>query len=121
MRTFATIASRLNNVMSRNFALRQFRLPDLGEKIKEATVKRWRVAEGDVVGEFDTVAEVATDKLFTELPSPYSGTVRRLAVAEEENCNVGDVLMEIETVDIEREDQADQKLVDDDNQNNKKS
>ena len=42
-----------------------FKLPDLGEKIKEATVKKWHVKEGDEVVEYDEIVDVATDKLFT--------------------------------------------------------
>lgn len=84
-------------VFKRGFAIQQFRLPDLGEKIKEATIKKWRVKEGDLVDEFDTVAEVATDKLFTEIPSPYKGKIHRLMYKEDDACNVGDVLLEIDT------------------------
>lgn len=89
----------LTSTINKRFTIQQFRLPDLGEKIKEATIKRWRVKEGDLVDEFDTVAEVATDKLFTELPSPYKGKIHRLMYNEEEACNVGDVLLEIDTED----------------------
>ncbi len=46
----------LNNVLAKrlryNFALLKFKLPDLGEKIKEATVKSWLVKEGSKVTEF---------------------------------------------------------------------
>jgi len=51
------------------------RLPDLGEKIKEATIKAWHVKEGDMIEEFQAVADVATDKLFTVIPSSYKGKV----------------------------------------------
>lgn len=40
-------------------------LPDLGEKIKEATIKKWHVKEGDKIEEYDVICEVATDKLVT--------------------------------------------------------
>ena len=94
-----TIASysKICKSINRGFVIQQFRLPDLGEKIKEATVKKWVVKEGDLVDEFDTVAEVATDKLFTEIPSPYKGRIQKLLYKEDEACNVGDVLLEIDT------------------------
>lgn len=47
------------------FGVIDFKLPDLGEKIKEATVKKWHVKEGDEILEYDEIADVATDKLFT--------------------------------------------------------
>jgi len=90
-------AIRFNKSIHKSFVIQQFKLPDLGEKIKEATIKKWKVKEGDIVDEFDTVAEVATDKLFTEIPSPYKGKIHKLMYKEEEACNVGDVLLEIDT------------------------
>ena len=86
--------------MKRNFAIKPFILPDLGEKIKEVTIKEWHVKEGDMVEEFDNLVDVTTDKLFTELPSPYSGKIHKIFYKEEENCNVGDPLLEI---DVEEE------------------
>lgn len=96
-----TSKSILSSQISRCFAIKQFKLPDLGEKIKEAVIKKWTVKEGDLVDEFDTIAEVATDKLFTEIPSPYKGRIHKLFYKEEDACNVGDVLLEIDTPDIE--------------------
>ena len=81
----------------RAFSVKHFRLPDLGEKIKEAVIKKWNVQVGDQVDEFDTVAEVATDKLFTELPSPHKGVVHKLYHKEGGVCMVGDILLDIET------------------------
>ena len=95
--------SRMRNIfklVKRN-AIQKFILPDLGEKIKEATVVKWHVKEGDSIEEFDTIADVSTDKLFTEIPSPYKGVIHKLNYLEEESCNVGDVLLEIETFDDE--------------------
>lgn len=48
-----------------NFGLIKFPLPDLGEKIKEGTVKKLYVAEGDRVQEFQKIADVESDKQFT--------------------------------------------------------
>lgn len=47
------------------FGFIEFKLPDLGEKIKEAQIKKWLVKQGDKVDEFQEIADVATDKLFT--------------------------------------------------------
>ena len=47
------------------FGIIKFKLPDLGEKIKEGTIKKIYVKEGDKVEEFQKLADVASDKQFT--------------------------------------------------------
>lgn len=47
------------------FGIIKFNLPDLGEKIKEGTIKKFYVKEGDSVKEFQKIADVASDKQFT--------------------------------------------------------
>jgi len=79
--------------------IKKFVLPDLGEKIKEATIKKWHVKEGDQVVEFQTVADVATDKLFTQIPSSYNGKIHKRLHKEEEMCQVGEVFLEVEVED----------------------
>eukprot|EP00331_Platyophrya_macrostoma_P008733 CAMPEP_0176412686 /NCGR_PEP_ID=MMETSP0127-20121128/4280_1 /TAXON_ID=938130 /ORGANISM="Platyophrya macrostoma, Strain WH" /LENGTH=406 /DNA_ID=CAMNT_0017792381 /DNA_START=22 /DNA_END=1242 /DNA_ORIENTATION=- len=76
--------------------IKPFKLPDLGEKIKDATIKKWYVKEGDRVQELDTLADVATDKLFTQIPSSYNGKIHKRYFQEEEACEVGQVLLDIE-------------------------
>ncbi|CAK71772.1 unnamed protein product (macronuclear) [Paramecium tetraurelia] len=73
-----------------------FKLPDLGEKIKEATIKKWHVKIGDHVNEFDPIADVSTDKMFTQIPSNYTGKVHKLFHQEDETCLVGGDFLEIE-------------------------
>ena len=57
-------------------------------EIKEAIVKKWHVNEGDMVEEFQEVADVATDKLFTTIPSSFRGKIHKKYVKEEETCLV---------------------------------
>lgn len=66
--------------------IKTFKLPDLGEKIKEATVKKWYVQVGDKINEFDTVADVATDKMFTQIPSSHTGKIHKIFHKEEDLC-----------------------------------
>ena len=73
----------------------EFRLPDLGEGITEAEVRRWLVHEGDMVSEHQTVAEIETDKAVVELPAPRAGRVARIAVEEGVMAKVGDLLLVI--------------------------
>ena len=87
---------KLFRVSKRNMAIRPFVLPDLGEKIKEAKVMKWLVKEGDMVEEYDDLADVSTDKLSTKIPSTYSGRIHKLLVQEDGFCEVGQVLLEID-------------------------
>jgi len=55
-----------------------FRLPDLGEGLKEAEIREWHVAEGDVVKTGQPLVSVETAKAVVEVPSPHSGKVLKL-------------------------------------------
>ncbi len=72
-----------------------FILPDLGEGIAEAEIRKWLVKEGDAVEEHQAVVEVETDKAVVEVPSPKKGTVLKIARQEGETAKVGEVLMVI--------------------------
>ncbi len=85
-----------NLLMSRYaFGLLKFNLPDLGEKIKEGTIKKLYVKEGDTVEEFQKLADVASDKQFTELTASNSGVIKKIYYREEDVCQVGDLFLEI--------------------------
>lgn len=45
-------------------------MPKMGESIEEATITKWFVKVGDKVVEDDTLLEIATDKVDSEIPSP---------------------------------------------------
>ena len=51
-------------------------------------MKKWHVKEGDSVEEFQEVADVATDKLFTTIPSSYKGKIHKRFHKEEDTCLV---------------------------------
>ncbi len=70
-------------------------MPALGESVTEGTVTRWLKQVGDRVEVDEPLLEVSTDKVDTEIPSPFSGVVTRILVAEDETVAVGAVLVEI--------------------------
>lgn len=78
-------------------ALLRFPLPDLGEKIKEGKVKKLYIKEGDHIKEFEKIADVESDKQFTEITSPEEGVIKKLYYHEDQTCMVGDIFLEIET------------------------
>ncbi|MEV6049555.1 2-oxoglutarate dehydrogenase, E2 component, dihydrolipoamide succinyltransferase [Streptomyces sp. NPDC052107] len=64
-------------------------LPALGESVTEGTVTRWLKAEGERVEADEPLLEVSTDKVDTEIPSPVSGVLSSIKVAEDETVEVG--------------------------------
>jgi len=64
-------------------------MPRLGESVTEGTVTRWLKKEGDQVAEDEPLLEVSTDKVDTEIPSPVSGVLSKITVAEDETVEVG--------------------------------
>ncbi|HEX9539250.1 MAG TPA: 2-oxo acid dehydrogenase subunit E2 [Streptosporangiaceae bacterium] len=64
-------------------------MPQLGESVTEGTVTRWLKKEGERVEADEPLLEVSTDKVDTEIPSPVSGVLRGITVAEDETVAVG--------------------------------
>ena len=71
-------------------------LPELGESVEGGTLVTWLVAVGDPVSVGQAIAEVSTDKVDTEIPSPVAGTVLRLVAELEAEVLVGAVLLELD-------------------------
>ena len=71
-------------------------MPQLGETVTEGTILRWLVKVGDEVKEDDPILEISTDKVDTEVPSPFNGTVTSLLVEEGETVEVGASLLELD-------------------------
>ena len=71
-------------------------MPQLGETVTEGTVLRWLVQVGDEVKEDDPILEISTDKVDTEVPSPFTGQVTSLLVEEGETVEVGASLLELD-------------------------
>lgn len=67
-------------------------LPQLGETVTEGTITRWFKKVGDSVSADEPLFEVSTDKVDTEVPSPISGTLTEIRVAEGDTVPVGTVI-----------------------------
>jgi pyruvate/2-oxoglutarate dehydrogenase complex dihydrolipoamide acyltransferase (E2) component len=74
-------------------------MPQMGVSVAEGTVVAWRVAVGDRIEAEQTICEISTDKIDTEVPSPVSGLVSELLVDLEQTVDVGTVLARIATED----------------------
>ncbi|WP_024288017.1 2-oxoglutarate dehydrogenase, E2 component, dihydrolipoamide succinyltransferase [Cellulomonas sp. KRMCY2] len=74
-------------------------MPALGESVTEGTVTRWLKQVGDEVALDEPLLEVSTDKVDTEIPSPFAGTLTEILVAEDETVEVGTALATIGSAD----------------------
>lgn len=70
-------------------------LPELGESVTEGTVTRWLKQVGDDVAVDEPLLEISTDKVDTEIPSPFAGTLQEILVHEDETVAVGSPLARI--------------------------
>ena len=72
-------------------------MPQMGVSVSEGTVVTWRKQVGEAVKADETIVEISTDKVDTEVPAPATGTVRELLVAEGETVDVGTRIAVIDT------------------------
>jgi pyruvate dehydrogenase E2 component (dihydrolipoamide acetyltransferase) len=75
----------------------EFKVPDLGEGLEDATITSWHVAVGDEVALNQVLCTVETNKAEVEIPSPYAGSIVELGGAEGETLAVGATLVQIAT------------------------
>lgn len=76
-------------------------MPQLGETIVEGTILKWLKQEGEHIDVDEPLFELSTDKVDTEVPSPVSGTVTKILVAEGTTVAVGTQLAEVDSGDGE--------------------
>jgi 2-oxoglutarate dehydrogenase E2 component (dihydrolipoamide succinyltransferase) len=70
-------------------------MPQMGVSVSEGTITKWSKQVGDTVEADETLLEISTDKVDTEVPSPASGVVSEILVQEGETVAVGTVLARI--------------------------
>ena len=72
-------------------------MPQMGESVVEATVIEWTKQVGDTVEEDETLLEISTDKVDSEVPSPAAGTLIEIRAQADETIEVGQVIAVIAT------------------------
>ncbi len=72
-------------------------MPKLGESIMEATILKWHKKPGDTVQQDETVLDIATDKVDSEVPSTAAGRIAEILFKENDVVPIGSVIAKIET------------------------
>src|SRR5690242_1205142 len=67
-------------------------MPKMGESVAEATILKWLKKEGDRIEADETVLEIATDKVDSEIPSPAAGILQKRLFEEGQVVKVGEVI-----------------------------
>jgi pyruvate dehydrogenase E2 component (dihydrolipoamide acetyltransferase) len=70
-------------------------MPQMGVSVSEGTITKWLKSEGEHVEADESLLEISTDKVDTEVPSPASGTLTQILVQEGETVEVGTKLAQI--------------------------
>lgn len=72
-------------------------MPKMGESIQEGTILRWTKKVGEKIQRDETILEISTDKVDSEIPSPIAGVLARIVAKEQDTVPVGTVIAYIET------------------------
>jgi pyruvate dehydrogenase E2 component (dihydrolipoamide acetyltransferase) len=70
-------------------------MPQMGVSVSEGTITKWSKQVGDHIEADETLLEISTDKVDTEVPSPASGVISEILVSEGQTVDVGTVLARI--------------------------
>ena len=70
-------------------------MPQMGESVAEGTILKWLVQEGERVAKDQSLVEISTDKIDTEVPSPVTGILQKILHSADETVPVGTVIAEI--------------------------
>ena len=71
-------------------------MPQMGVSVAEGTIADWKKRPGDWIERDETIVEISTDKIETEIPSPVAGVITKILVPEGETVEVGTPLVEID-------------------------
>lgn len=78
-------------------ATEKITMPQLGESVTEGTINTWLVKVGDSVNKYDPIADIMTDKVNAEVPSSYSGVIKKIVASEGDTIAVGETMCYIDT------------------------
>ncbi|MBF0299411.1 MAG: hypothetical protein HQK51_11870 [Oligoflexia bacterium] len=74
-------------------------IPDMGKNIKDVIISKWCKNVGEHISFDDTLLEVSTDKIVSEIPSEVNGTITKIFFEEGNIVTVGTIIATIATMD----------------------
>ena len=77
-------------------AVIDFLMPKMGESVMEGTILKWFKSPGEHVEIDETILEIGTDKVDTEIPSAHTGRITEILVTEGEIAQIGQAIAKIE-------------------------
>ena len=89
---------------------KELKMPKMGESVAEATIISWQKKVGDKIEIDETVVEIATDKVDSEIPSEVNGTIKEILFDVDDVVKVGQTIAIIETSDGSNE--MNEKIID---------
>ncbi len=75
--------------------LTEIPMPKMGESVMEGTIIKWHKKVGDKISKDETLFEISTDKVDTEVPSPIAGTLAEILIGEQETVEVGTIVAKV--------------------------
>ena len=81
-------------------------MPKMGESITEGTILEWKKGIGDTIKQDETLLEISTDKVDSEIPSPSEGIITEILYKVNDVVNVGEIIAKISTdvnIKVEKE------------------
>lgn len=82
-------------------SIETFNMPHLGESVTEASISQWLVSVGDQVERFDPIAEAVSDKVITEIPSDFTGTIKEILIETDVEVEIGTPILKVNTASSE--------------------
>lgn len=92
-----TVEERVVEKTSSSSGLVEIEMPKMGESVMEGTIIKWYKKVGDKINKDETIFEISTDKVDTEIPSPVEGTLSEILIGEQETVSVGTIVAKIST------------------------
>lgn len=74
-------------------------IPKMGESVMEATIIKWLKKEGDLVEKEESIVQIATDKVDSEIVSPFSGILKKIFSQQGAISKIGQIIATIDTED----------------------